>query len=393
MIKKKKIFFFTGSRADYGIMSELLKKINLFKEFNLFLVVNSMHISKKYGFTLKEIKKNNFKIIKTKSKLKKYDSVLKISQHTSSCIKEFSNILSKKKPDLVIILGDRTEAFAAAFSALSEKTPIAHFHGGESTKASLDDALRHSITKMSTFHFTSNKVYKRRIIQMGENPKNIFNIGSLGVDNIKRIHLMKKQELERKFNFNFKKNNFLLTFHPETLSHHSIAKKLKLIFIFLSKHKETNLFFCLPNADAGGDEIRSLIIDFCSRNKMRFKYFNSLGQEAYFSMLKYCNLVIGNSSSGIIEVPSFKIATIDVGSRQQGRIRAKSVLNSTFEIKNFIKIFYKARSKKFINSIKNIKNPYLQKNSIQKAFKILTKLNLSKDLVQKEFYDIKKGLS
>jgi len=286
----------------------------------------------------------------------------------------------------LVVLGDRFEILSASFAALSQNIPIAHIHGGESTFGSIDEAIRHSITKMSTFHFAATKKYKKRIVQMGENPKRVFLVGSLGVERIKKTKLFSKSNLEKKIRFKFGKKNILTTFHPETLVDKTRKNAFKFLLQSLKKIKDTTVIFTLPNADTGSDAIIKMIKNFTKLNKKKYKVFKSMGDKLYLSTMKYSDLVLGNSSSGIIEAPSFKIPTINVGDRQQGRVQAKSIINSKLNQSSISKNIKIALSKKI--KINNFKNPYELKNTSEKIFKILKKTKI-RNIVKKKFNDIK----
>lgn len=386
---KKKICFISGSRSDYGIASNLLKKIKKSRKFKLYLVASCMHLSKKYGNTFKEIKNDGFKIDKKIFIPVNSNKQENLSKSAGVALIKFSEVLSKINPDLVLLVGDRYETFAAAFCSLVQNIPIAHLHGGESTFSSIDDSMRHSITKMSSIHFVSNDIYKKRVLQLGENPKSIHVVGSLGVENISKIKLFKKNEVEKKIKLPFNKNNILVTFHPETIDGLLLNRKISYVIKCLEKLKNTNIVFTSPNSDPGNLFLKKVILKSCKTNKKNFRYIKSMGQKLYFSYLKYCNLVIGNSSSGIIEVPSFKIPTINFGTRQKGRIKSMSVIDTGYSIKLFKKSLSIALSNNFKKRIKDLKNPYFKKNTSDQMLRILNKTNIKKELIKKKFYDIK----
>ena len=389
---KTKICFISGSRSDYGIASNLLKKIEKSKNFHLSLIVSCMHLSSKYGNTFKEIENDGLKITKKIFIPVNSNKKLNLSKSAGVALIKFSKILSDLKPDLVLLVGDRYETFAAAFASLIYNIPVAHLHGGELTLSSIDDSMRHSITKMSSIHFVSNKIYKKRVEQLGENPKNIHIVGSLGVENITKSTLYKKQDVEKKIKLNLKKNNFLVTFHPETIKGKYFSKLIFPVIKCLEKTKDTNIIFTSPNSDPGNLFIKKIIQKSCRLNKNRFKFIKSMGQKLYFSYLKHCNLVIGNSSSGIIEVPSFKIPTINLGTRQEGRVKSLSVIDTNYSIKLFKKALMHALSSNFKKKLKTLQNPYFKKNTSDQILRILNKKNIKKkDLIKKKFYDIKKN--
>ena len=381
----RKICIITGSRAEYGLLHSLLEKIKKDKNTKLQIIATCMHLLPKFGNTYKEIIKDGFKIdykVKMPIPSSKPES---ITGATGLGMIGFSKAFLKLKPDLVVVLGDRFEVLSASFAALSKNIPIAHIHGGESTFGAIDEAIRHSITKMSTWHFAASKVYKKRIIQMGENPKRVYLVGSLGVERIKKIKFLSKTILEKKIKFKFLKKNILITFHPETLSNKSKKESFKNLLYALKKVDDTSIIFTLPNADAGGDKIAKMIKAFTKLNKKKYIAFKSMGDKLYLSTMKYSDLVIGNSSSGIIEAPCFNIPTINIGDRQQGRLQAKSIINTKLNKLSISKSLKTAFLKK--KKMNNIKNPYEIKNTSKKIFDILKKIKI-KNLIKKKFNDI-----
>ena len=386
-MKKKKICIITGSRADYGILSFFLKKIQHDKDFDLKLIVTATHLVPKYGNTFKEILKDNIKIFKKVKLPLKDDRVFDISNATASGIIKYTEELSKIKPDLVLVLGDRFESLAFSIASLYLNLPIAHLHGGESTLASIDDAIRHSISKMANFHFVSHINYKKKLINMGENPKNIFIIGSLGVENIKKVNLFDRAQIEKRLNLKLSSNNFLLTFHPETIGKNKIHQNIHSFSrLILKKFKDAIIIITSPNIDMGNSKIFNKIISISKKNKKNIIFKKSLGKKMYFSILKHCRIVIGNSSSGVIEVPSFNIPTINIGDRQSGRIKAKSVIDCKNDIKSFKLALNKSLSKSFLREIKFSKNPYYKKNCSKNLINILKRIKI-KNETAKKFYE------
>ena len=386
-MKKKKICIITGSRADYGILSFFLKKIQHDKDFDLKLIVTATHLVPKYGNTFKEILKDNIKIFKKVKLPLKDDRVFDISKATASGIIKYTEELSKIKPDLVLVLGDRFESLAFSIASLYLNLPIAHLHGGESTLAAIDDAIRHSISKMANFHFVSHINYKKKLINMGENPKNIFIIGSLGVENIKKVNLFDRAQIEKRLNLKLSSNNFLLTFHPETIGKNKIHQNIHSFSrLILKKFKDAIIIITSPNIDMGNSKIFNKIISISKKNKKNIIFKKSLGKKMYFSILKHCRIVIGNSSSGVIEVPSFNIPTINIGDRQSGRIKAKSVIDCKNDIKSFKLALNKSLSKSFLREIKFSKNPYYKKNCSKNLINILKRIKI-KNETAKKFYE------
>ena len=383
---KKKIFVITGSRSDYGIMSHVLKEMQQSKKIDLKLIVTCMHLIPQYGNSYKEIIKDGIKIYKKIKLPLKGDKVVDISKATALGIVKFTKLLSSAKPDLVMILGDRFESMAFAISALYLKIPIVHIHGGESTFAVIDDAIRHSITKMATYHFVSTEFYKNRLKNMGEDSKKIFNIGSLGVENINKFKFYEKKLIEKKLNTKLFQNNLIVTFHPETIGNQDLNNHIELFLNYLNKIKNTKIIITAPNADMGSSYIFKKIKKFTMLNKKNTILLKSMGQKLYFSLLRYTNVVIGNSSSGVIEVPSFKIPSINIGTRQLGRIKSKSVINCAISGKDFRKALKKALSGEFQKRIQQYKNPYSKKNSGKQLIKILEKIK-SEKFLGKKFYE------
>ena len=300
-------------------------------------------------------------------------------------IRLFSEAFVDCRPDILLILGDRYEIFAAASTAMIMNIPIAHIHGGELTIGAIDDAIRHSITKMAHIHFTSTKIYKDRIIQLGENPKTVFEVGAPGVENIKKIKLLKRDDLENILKMKMNKKNLLITFHPVTLNNNFTKKYLLNLLKSLSMLKETNLYFTKANADANGKIVNDLIDKFIKNNSNYFCY-KSLGHIKYLSLLRQVDGVIGNSSSGIIEAPSLRKGTINIGDRQLGRLKAQSVIDCGYEVNDINKAIKLLYSKKFLSVLKSSKNPYFKSNTSQNIVNKIESLCLDKILF-KSFYD------
>ena len=386
-MKKKTIYIVTGSRADYGLLKNLITQINKSNKFELTLIVTGQHLSKKYGNTYKEIKNDfgkSIKFIDIKVNNSEVNSILK---SISIGITKVGKYFASKKPDLLIILGDRYEMLSFAVAALFNKVIIAHIHGGELTQGSIDDTIRHTISKFSNYHFVATKPYKKRVIQLGENPKKVFLVGGLGSENVKNISYLDKKVLEKNLNIKFKKNNFLVTFNSFLDDKISVKVAIRNMFKALNKFKNTNYIFTFPNSDLESNNIIKMIINFSKKNKNAY-CFKSLGVQRYLSCMKICNVVVGNSSSGILEAPSLKTPTINIGNRQNGRIKAKSVIDCNYSSLGIQKAIKKALSKKFQKKIKNIKNPYYQKNTSTKIMSIIDQI-LKNKITIKKFYDIR----
>ena len=380
-----KIAVITSTRADFGLLKNLIIKLK--KNFNCKVVGSGTHFSNYYGNTYKEIYDSKIKIDYKISSQINTKSANSISKILSSTLVKTSEVLKKIKPDIVIVLGDRYEILGSSLAAYINRIPLAHIHGGELTYGVLDDAFRHSITKLSQIHFVSNKVYKRRVVQLGENPSSVFIVGGMGVDSIHYNKIVPKQRLEKKLNINFKKKNLIINFHPETMNKNSAKLQIKKLLTSLNKINDTTLIFTMPGAEIENLEVIRSINRFIKKKK--FSYFiKSLGQQNYFSLLKVVDGVIGNSSSGLLEVPSFKIPTVDIGERQKGRIASSSVINVDCDIKKIDAAIKKIYDLKYLKIVKKTINPYGKYGASNKIVNILKKVKL-KNLVKKEFYDLK----
>ncbi len=384
----KKICFVTGSRAEYGLLKRLIFLTKKEKNLRLQLIVSCMHLSSKFGKTINEIQKDGFKINYKANLGIKTSKIEDICKYVGKGVEQLSRAYKKLKPDYIILLGDRFETFSAATAALIHNIPIIHIHGGELTESLIDDAFRHSITKMSSYHFVANKIYKKRVVQLGEDPRKIFNVGGLGVDNIKNTTLLSKKEIENELNIKFLEKNLMVTFHPETLAVRKTQKDIKTILKELNKLQDTCIIFTSSNADTNGDYINFQIKKFV-KNKRNSYFFYSLGNKNYYSCLQYVDAVIGNSSSGLAEVPSFNKFTLNLGNRQDGRLKAESVIDSEIngkKIKKKLNIIFKKNSKA---KLKKVINPYGYGDASKKIFKIINKLKNKKDTNKKSFFDIK----
>lgn len=383
-----KIALVTGSRSEFYLLKGLILRLQKNKKFKLNLIVTGSHLSKFFGSTIHDIKKEKIRVNDKVNISIKGDREKDIAKSISIGVKSFSKKFNKFKPDLLIILGDRYEIYSAAIAACINKIPIAHIHGGEKTKGLIDEGIRHSITKHSHLHFVSTKTYFKRVQQLGENKKNIFNVGSLGVEAIKKEKLYLKKKIEKILKIRFDKKNILVTFHPETLENRRTNKNnfIKLLKA-LKKLKNTTIIFTMPNADVDFKTILKEIKKFVSSRKNAF-FFKSLGHKKYFTLCKNVDLMIGNSSSGIIEMPSFRKATVNIGDRQGGRVRAQSVIDVDNNTNKILKSISYSYSKKFKKVLQKVKNPYDGENTSYKILKILQKIKL-KNIIKKSFFDYK----
>ncbi len=375
---KKKILIFTGSRADYGILRTLIKKLNI--KINISIVAGADHYSKKFGLTYKEILNDGYNI-NYRSKLKSYDNSQSLSIYCSKILEEYSNIILKKKFNGAIVLGDRYEAYIFSLSCFLNKVPIFHLHGGELTKGSIDDSMRHSISKFANFHFVTRNIYKRRLIQLGEVPEKIFMYGSLGNENFNLIKNSSKKKIFSKYKIPFEKKLIIVTFHPETISNFSYKKQIDIFLGGLKNKKNYFYIFTSTNSDPGSKLFMRQINSYVNKNK-NSKIVNSFGQEDYAALLKKADLMVGNSSSGVIESPSASIYSIIVGNRQDGRFLDKNIIKCSLNSSSISTLIDKYIKKKI-----NIKNGH-QKSSSLISKKICQIIKKDKINLIKKFYDI-----
>lgn len=381
----RKICVVTGSRAEYGIMRGLMKAIKDDLELTLQIIATNQHLSKLQGETYHEIERDGFSI-----DYKVYmaddnapDNANTTAKAISRGVSGFSDAFDELQPDLLLILGDRYEMLAVASTALIYKIPIAHLHGGEITEGAFDDAIRHAITKMSHLHFTSTETYRQRVIQLGEQPDRVFNVGALGVENVMKTDFMTKEEIEQNLNFKLTDKCFLCTYHPVTLSNMSTEIQVMSLLKALDDYKDYHIIFTYSNSDTNSQIIIKRIQEYVDQNPERCMFLPSLGQRRYFSTLKYVKAVLGNSSSGIIEVPSFGIPTLDIGDRQKGRIAADSVIHcgyTTEDIKTGLEKTVVYRSNKIFN-------PYYKEGTCDVIMKVIKTYPLE-NIVQKHFYNL-----
>ena len=385
----RKICVVTGTRAEYGLLRELMFKINDSSETQLQIVVTNMHLSEKYGSTYKEIEADGFTIdyripiIDEQGANDGHSTVLEVSRALSGFADAYQSLL----PEIIVVLGDRYEILAAATAALLMRIPVAHIAGGDVTEGAYDDAIRHSITKMSHLHFPSTEEYRKRVIQLGEQPDRVFCVGAQGVENVKKLQLLEKDEIEHEIGFNIDKNTILVTYHPVTLGIRTAKEDIDDFIAALEERKDIRVIFTMPNSDTGSQFVVDAINNFVKKNISRAKAFKSLGVVRYLSVMRQVAAVVGNSSSGLVEVPSFGIPTLNIGDRQKGRIAAGSVVNCKPDKKSIIEGLDKVMSKQFREFASTVQNPYEKENTTEEIFKIISSFPL-KQLKQKHFYDI-----
>ncbi|PWE22112.1 UDP-N-acetylglucosamine 2-epimerase (hydrolyzing) [Aliarcobacter skirrowii] len=384
---KRKVCVVTGTRAEYGLLYWLLKEIEADKDLELQLIVTGMHLSPEFGLTYKEIEKE-FSVNKKIEMLLSSDTSVGISKSMGLAQISFAESYDELKPDIVVVLGDRYEIFSATSAAMIARIPIAHIHGGEKTEGAFDESIRHSITKMSHLHFTATEEYKNRVIQLGEHPSRVFNVGGMGIENIKKIELLNKKEFEKSIEFKLNSKNILVTFHPVTLENSTAKEQFKELLDAIDELEDTNIIFTKANSDTDGRVINKMIDEYVIKNFQKSVQFTSLGQLRYLSALQYVDAVVGNSSSGLAEAPSFRIGTINIGDRQKGRIKASSVIDCEPNKDSILNSFEKLYSKEFQETLKTTINPYGDGCASKKIVEILKNVDL-KNILKKSFYDLR----
>jgi UDP-hydrolysing UDP-N-acetyl-D-glucosamine 2-epimerase len=382
----KKIAIITATRAEYGLLRPLIDLVHNDPELELQLLVTGAHLSPNHGNTWQQIEADGFPITKKVEILLASDTPVAVSKAMGLAQISFAEAFEELTPDIAIILGDRYEMLAIASSALMFNIPIAHLHGGELTYGAIDDSIRHAITKMSSLHFTSTEEYRKRVIQMGEAPESVFNTGAIGLDNIRNLKLYNRQELESAIGTKLKKRNFIITYHPETRNNESITHQMDQLLSALNGYDDdTLLLFTGANADAHGNEINTILKQFVASHPGNALFFDSLGQLRYLSCLKHFDMVIGNSSSGIIEAPSFRIPVVNIGNRQAGRIMAANILNCENIKEEITKAIKTGLSDSFQKSIEDLKSPYGEGNAAPQILGIIKNYNIQGI---KKFYDL-----
>lgn len=387
MRTKLKCCVVTGSRAEYGLFFPLLKKIRKENKMELQLIVTGMHLSPEFGLTYKQIEADGFIINDKIEMLLSSDTDTAITKSTALGLIGFADVFERLKPDWIILLGDRFETFAAATAAHLAKIPIAHLHGGEITEGAVDDAFRHAITKMAYLHFTSTEVYRKRVIQLGESPDRVLQVGAIGLEAINTLTLLSIKDLEKQLDMKFSKLNFLVTYHPVTLEKESPELQVHQLLTALDHFQQATIIITMPNADANSRIIMQVLKQYAETNPDRIKLFTNLGQLRYLSVLKYVQLVIGNSSSGIIEVPEMHIPTINIGNRQQGRVKSKTVIDSKSNASSIINAIKLSLSPKFVRQCKTARNPYSKAGTTDAIVKCIYKTGRIAS-VKKKFYDL-----
>ncbi len=382
----RKVCVITGTRAEFGLLRPLVSLIKEDAVLKLQLIATGMHLSPEFGYTINEIVASGFYVDKKIECLVSSDSHVGVSKSIALAISGFTDAYEDMQPDLIVVLGDRTEILAAVIAASMANVPIAHIHGGETTEGAYDEAIRHSITKFSHLHFTSTDTYRKRVIQLGENPETAFNVGAIGLDSIKNLELLNRDDFEKSIDFRLRKKNILVTYHPVTLEKEQPVETFKNILEAIDELEDATLILTHANSDKNGRIINRMIHNYVQENSEKAVEFKSLGQLRYLSALQYVDLVIGNSSSGLLEVPSFKIPTINIGDRQKGRVSNKSVINSSNDTDSIKEALLLAYDQQFKIQIQN--QPSLYGNGTA-AKQILSLIKQHSNInLKKSFYDL-----
>lgn len=383
----RKICVVTGTRAEFGLLRWLMQEIQHEPDLELQVLATGMHLSPEFGLTYREIEQAGFVINAKVEMLISADTATAVTKSMGLGLISYADVYERLAPDLIVVLGDRFEIFAATAAALIAGIPVAHLHGGETTEGAFDEAIRHSITKMSHLHFVAAEEYKRRVIQLGEQPERVFLVGGLGVDAIKRIKLLDREALEESLGFKFGPRNLLITFHPVTLEGQiSSGQQMAELLAALSKLDDTHLLFTMPNADTSGRELSAMLNQFAA-TRQNVRVYTSLGQLRYLSCMKYVDAVVGNSSSGLAEAPSMGIATINIGDRQKGRLSATSVINCESTQQGISEALSTVFDSSFRSTLTSTKNPYGSGGASEKIAKTIKNYDL-KNLLKKSFFNL-----
>jgi GDP/UDP-N,N'-diacetylbacillosamine 2-epimerase (hydrolysing) len=383
---QKKVCVFTGTRAEYGLLRPLMELIRDDRHLCLQILATGMHLSPEFGLTRRDIEDDGFVIDEAVEILLSSDTAIGLCKSVGLGMLGFGEALARLRPDCLVILGDRFEALAAAFAAQIHGVPVAHIHGGEVTEGAMDDAFRHAISKMSVLHFVSTEAYRRRVIQLGENPARVFHVGALGIENIKKCHLLRREELEKSLGLVFAEKNVLVTFHPATLEPGTAGSQFQNLLTALDQMANIQVLFTKANADTDGRVINRIIDDYVARHPSRAAAFVSMGQVRYLSTMRLVDAVIGNSSSGIIEAPGFGVPAVNIGSRQRGRVKAASVVDCEPTVEGIVMAINKVFSNKFKKMAATVDNPYEGENTSLRIKEIIRGTDISD--IRKTFYDV-----
>jgi len=382
----RRICIITGTRAEYGLLRWVMQGIKDDPGLMLQIIATGLHLSPEFGLTYQAIEQDGFQIDRKVEMLISSDTAVGIAKSMGLGLIGFADALHDLQPDLIVVLGDRFEIFAAVSAALVACIPVAHLHGGETTEGAFDEALRHSITKMSHLHFVAAEEYRQRVIQLGEQPDRVFLVGGLGIDNIKRLSLLDRSALEASLDFKMGHKNLLITFHPVTLETATAANQMEELLAALADLKDTHLIFTLPNADTDGRAMMKMVEQFVVEHP-NSRAYTSLGQLRYLSCIAQVDGVVGNSSSGLAEVPSFKKGTVNIGDRQRGRLQAASVINCQPTRQSIAAALVMLYDPDFQASLSLVRNPYGEGGASEKVIKIIKNYAIN-GIAKKAFYDL-----
>ncbi|WP_036608822.1 UDP-N-acetylglucosamine 2-epimerase [Oribacterium sp. P6A1] len=387
-MKKIKICIVTATRAEFGLLRPIIEKMKSVEEFEIIIVATGMHLSPEFGLTYKEIEECGFTVDKKIEMQLSSDSTVSVAKTMGLTMISFADYFDEEKPDYVIVTADRYEAMAVASTAMVMRIPIIHLFGGETTEGAIDESIRHSISKMSYLHFTTLEEYRKRVIQLGEDPERVFAVGGTGSENIRNLKLLSLEQLEAQLDFDLTGDYAVVTLHPVTLENNSAEKQVRELLLACDKHPEIKYIFTKANSDADGRIINNALIQYCKEHK-NAKVYDSLGYMRYLSAVKYSAFVLGNSSSGIMEVPSFGVPTVDIGDRERGRLRAASVINCAPNHESIVEAMDKALDSEFRNFCRTVDNPYSGKNTSSEIVRIIKEHVIKSDVdLKKKFYDV-----
>lgn len=383
----KTITVLTATRAEYGLLSPIIRALNECRRYEVRIVATGAHLSPEFGMTYREIKKDGFQIDKKIEILLSADTPSAISKSMGLALLGFADYFAERKPDALLVLGDRYETLAVCCAAMNARIPIIHLYGGETTEGAVDEVIRHAITKLSYLHLTSTEEYRKRVIQLGESPDRVFAVGAIGIENALKQKLLTKEELEEVLGYKFSKPYAVVTFHPVTLENSSAGQQCEELLKAMEQHSEMEYLITKANADTDGRIINQMLDEFASHHS-NVKVYESLGTLRYLSALKYAEMAIGNSSSGLLEVPSFRIPTVNIGDRQRGRLKAESVIDCEPEKVSINQAINCAISKEFREKCQHVKNPYGDGDTTRKVIGAIEKMMGKQIDLKKKFYDV-----
>jgi GDP/UDP-N,N'-diacetylbacillosamine 2-epimerase (hydrolysing) len=386
-MRRRRVCVVTGSRAEYGLLRSLLRGIQAAAELELQIAVTGSHLSPEFGLTYRDIEADGFAIDARVDMQLSADTAADITRSLGRGLMGFADVWLRLRPDVVVVLGDRYEILAAAASAMMARIPIAHIHGGESSEGAIDESVRHAVTKMSQLHFVAAEPYRRRVLQLGEQPERVFLVGGLGVDAIRSLQLLERDELERSLKFALGPRNLLVTFHPATLEEQSARAQFGELAAALAELRDTHLIFTLPNADTDSRAVSGMIEEFVAAHPGVARAFKSLGQLRYLSCMKHCDGVVGNSSSGLTEAPSLHKGSVNIGDRQRGRLRASSVIDCEASASAIRAALQRLYSPEFIAALAATVNPYGEGGASERIVATLRTVSLE-GILKKRFNDV-----